>query len=496
MSAWVRTRMRSVAGVRPALHPHLCHSGALAAVALLAALACSGALAQSPAAAPQLPPPVAAALREEQIAPTATAFVVAPLDGGAIELAMNESTPMNPASTMKLLTTYAALEMLGPTYQWHTDVYASSHPRGGRLDGDLILRGSGDPSLVIERFWMLVHRLRGLGLRQLRGDLVLDKSAFEPNVEAGSSIDGNDLRPYNVAPDALLVNFKTLTLEFVPDPEAHLAHIVATPTLAGVKLPASVPLAAGPCGDWRGRLKADFADPWAPKFAGRYALECAEQSWHVSVLSHTQYVGAAFRALWEASGGTWIGHVREGRTPSGAFELLQQQSPPLSEIVREINKFSNNVMARQLFLTLGEPDGQQPASPERSVQAVHAWLARSNLAMPELVLENGCGLSRRERISAGSLARLLRHAYDGARMPEFAASLPIAGMDGTMKSRTAAAGSAYVKTGLLEGVRAVAGYVLAAGGHHYAVVAIINHPNADAATEALDALLDWVQEKG
>jgi len=469
-------------------------------VTLLAVLACClpglGARAQSPATVPQIPPTVAAALHEEQIPPTATAFVVAPLDGGAIELAVNESVPMNPASTMKLLTTYAALQILGPAYQWHTDVYASSHPRSGRLDGDLILRGSGDPSLVIERFWMLVHRLRGLGLRQLHGDLVLDKSAFEPNVEAASPIDGNGLRPYNVSPDALLVNFKTLTLDFVPDPAAHVARIVSIPTLAGVRLPASVPLAGGPCGDWHERLKADFADPWAPKFAGRYPLECAEQNWHLSLLDHTQYVGAAFRALWEASGGAWSGHVREGRTPPGAVELLQQQSPPLSEIVREINKFSNNVMARQVFLTLGEPEEQQPASPQHSVQAVHAWLARVGLAMPELVLENGCGLSRRERISAGSLARLLRHAYDGARMPEFVASLPIAGMDGTMKSRTAAAGSAYVKTGLLEGVRAVAGYVLAASGHHYAVVAIINHPNADAATEALDGLLNWVQEKG
>jgi D-alanyl-D-alanine carboxypeptidase/D-alanyl-D-alanine-endopeptidase (penicillin-binding protein 4) len=116
--------------------------------------------------------------------------------------------------------------------------------------------------------------------------------------------------------------------------------------------------------------------------------------------------------------------------------------------------------------------------------------------MPELVLENGCGLSRRERISADSLARLLRHAYAGPRMPEFIASLPVAGMDGTMKSRSAASGSAYVKTGLLDGVRALAGYVLSSSGHHYVVVAIVNHANAEAATGALDALLNWVQEQG
>jgi D-alanyl-D-alanine carboxypeptidase/D-alanyl-D-alanine-endopeptidase (penicillin-binding protein 4) len=444
----------------------------------------------------EIPPAVAAALHEARIPATAIGLVVAPLDSGPIRLELNDATPMNPASTMKLLTTYAALNLLGPAFQWKTEIYASSHPKGGRLDGNLIVRGSGDPSLVIERFWMLVHRLRGLGLRQIHGDLVLDKSVFDPHAASGGSLDGNDLRPYNVAPDALLVNFKTLSLEFVPDRASAVARIIATPTLAGMRLPASVPLASGPCGDWRERLKADFSDPWTPRFAGRYPLDCAEQSWHISLLDHTQYVGAAFRALWEAGGGSWIGHVREGRTPAGAIELLVHESLPLSEVVRDINKFSNNVMARQVFLTLGGPDTDQGESAERSAQAVSAWLARSGLAMPELVLENGCGLSRRERISADSLARLLRHAYASPRMPDFIASLPVAGLDGTMKNRNAASGSAYVKTGLLDGVRALAGYVLSDSGHHYVVVAIVNHANAEAATGALDALLDWVQQQG
>jgi D-alanyl-D-alanine carboxypeptidase/D-alanyl-D-alanine-endopeptidase (penicillin-binding protein 4) len=188
--------------------------------------------------------------------------------------------------------------------------------------------------------------------------------------------------------------------------------------------------------------------------------------------------------------------VREGATPPDAVALLVHESPPLSEVVRDINKFSNNVMARQLFLTLGAVGSGQSANSERSAQTVSAWLARAELAMPELVLENGCGLSRRERLSADSLARLLRHAYAGPRMPEFVASLPVAGLDGTMKNRTAASGSAYVKTGLLEGVRALAGYVLSDRGRRYVVVAIVNHPNADAATGALDALLNWIQAQG
>jgi serine-type D-Ala-D-Ala carboxypeptidase/endopeptidase (penicillin-binding protein 4) len=266
--------------------------------------------------------------------------------------------------------------------------------------------------------------------------------------------------------------------------------------LAGMRATREVPLAAGPCGDWRQKLRADFGKPWTPRFAGHFPAECGTQTWHVSLLDHDEYVGAAFRTLWEAAGGSWIGRVREAHVPAAARVLIAEESPPLAEVVRDINKFSNNVMARQLFLALGTGGSGPDASEARSVRAVSEWLQREDLAMPELVLENGCGLSRRERISAGSLARLLRHAYAGPRMPEFVASLPIAGMDGTMKHRAAAMGSANVKTGLLDGVRAIAGYVLAASGHRYAVVAIVNHGTAEASTGALDALLDWVRQQG
>jgi len=443
-----------------------------------------------------IPASVARELRSVGIAPSSIAIVVAALDGGALDLKHNASAPMNPASTMKLLTTYAALELLGPTFQWRTEALASAPIRKGRLEGDLYLRGSGDPSLVIERFWILARRLRGVGLRQISGDLVLDKSAFDAQVGRDASLDGNQLRPYNVEPDALLVNFKTVSFEFIPDPAAAVAHVIATPTLAGMHLTQTVPLAAGSCGDWHEKLRADFADPWAPAFTGHFPQECGAQTWHVSLLDHTTFVAAAFRPLWESAGGAWSGHAREGRTPAAARLLLTQESPPLSEIVRDINKFSNNVMARQLFLALGTGGVEPGASAVRSSHAVSDWLQREGLQMPELVLENGCGLSRHERISAGSLARLLQHAFAGPRMPEFIASLPIAGLDGTMKNRAAAAGSAYIKTGLLDGVRAVAGYVLAASGHRYVVVAIVNHNEAEASTGALDALLDWVQQQG
>jgi D-alanyl-D-alanine carboxypeptidase/D-alanyl-D-alanine-endopeptidase (penicillin-binding protein 4) len=214
------------------------------------------------------------------------------------------------------------------------------------------------------------------------------------------------------------------------------------------------------------------------------------------VLDHARYFSAAFATLWQGAGGSWTGRVREGVVPSDARRIALHESAPLAEVIRDVNKFSNNVMARQIYLTMGAEASRQPASAARAEAAVRVWLDSRGLPMPELVLENGSGLSRNERISAASLARLLRHAFDGPLMPELMASLPLVGVDGTMRKRNGAAGSAHIKTGLLADVRAIAGYVHAASGRRYAVVAIINHANAGSGQAAHDALLDWVYANG
>ncbi len=472
-------------------------SCALALALILTSLAPAAANAQTPKAANQpIPEIIAAALRNAAIPPSASAIVVQPVSGSGVSIAANESVPMNPASTMKLVTTYAALNLLGPSYTWRTEAFVTGALRKDVLEGDLVIRGGGDPKLVIENFWLLVNRIRTYGVREIRGDVVLDKSAFEPLEHDPGLFDGEVTRPYNAGPDALLLNFKALMFGFVPDPEARTVRVLATPMLAGLKPPIAVRGIEGSCGDWRGRLQADFADPMAPVFRGGYPLSCGEKTWPISVLGHTQYFGAAFRALWNGMGGEWTGNVREGVVPADARRIAVHESIALAEVIRDINKFSNNVMARQLFLTIGAETSRQPGSTDRAARAVRAWLSSHGLEMSELVLENGAGLSRVERISAANLARMLAHAYSGPLMPEFMSSLPLVGVDGTMKKRNGASGSAHIKTGLLADVRAIAGYVLAASGRRYVVVAIINHANARDAQPAHDALLQWVYQNG
>jgi D-alanyl-D-alanine carboxypeptidase/D-alanyl-D-alanine-endopeptidase (penicillin-binding protein 4) len=409
---------------------------------VLAALAGPTAPARAqPSPQPQptgLPEPYLAALRAANVPTSAVGVVVQPVGPGpGPSLGLNESTPMNPASTMKLVTTYAALNLLGPTYTWRTEAFAAGRLNRDVLEGDLALRGSGDPRLVVEHLWLLVHRVRGYGVREIRGDVLLDKSAFEVIAQDPAAFDGESLRPYNAGPDALLLNFKAITFAFVPDPQTRTARIGVTPPLAGLQAPPPVRLADGACGDWRARLQGDFSSPLNPQFRGAYPLACGERVWHVSVLSHSQYFGAVFRALWEASGGRWSGRLREAPVPAEGRRIAQHESEALAEVIRDINKFSNNVMTRQLFLALGAQATGQPASTERAAHTIRNWLASRGMDMPELVLENGAGLSRIERIAPASMARLLVHAWHSSLMPELVSSLPLVGVDGTMRNRAA-----------------------------------------------------------
>jgi len=462
---------------------------------VLAVFACGLAAAADPAPEPLVPGIYLARLAAAHIPAEAAAVVVKPLDGGALAWSANAGKPMNPASTMKLVTTYSALHLLGPAFTFRTEVLSEAPVIGDVLRGDLYVRGGGDPKLVIEDLWLLANRLRGFGIREIRGDLVLDKSLFDPVEHDPAQFDGEEGRAYNVGPDPLLLNFKSIAITFVPDPLAKVVRVVVVPEVAGLNVPRTVAAVEGGCGDWRGRLQADISDPMNIHLRGVYPLACGERAIYLGALEHTGYFAAVFRALWERQGGVWTGKVREAAVPSTARLIAAQESPPLAMLIRDINKFSNNVMTQQLFLTMGATGGE-PGNPARGAVAVRGLLAARGIDVPELVLENGCGLSRIERISAASLGNVLSDAWKSQWMPELMASLPISGVDGTMKARNVPPGAAHMKTGLLEDTRAVAGYVLAASGRRYVVVAIINHPNAGRGTAAHDALIEWVYRVG
>ena len=497
------------------LMSHLLKHLITATLAAVTAGAMSGALA-NPLPANSLPPEVEAQLARAKVPREALAALVVDASPGAKNsplLSLRANAAVNPASVMKLVTTYAALELLGPSYTWATPVFVDGTIEGGVLKGNLIIQGRGDPKLVMERLWLLLRRVQGLGIKTITGDILLDRSAFASSPHNAADFDGEPLRPYNAAPDALLINFKSVVMTFVPNPGAGVASVSFEPPLANVQMQASVPLAAGKngaplgdCGDYRGALAADFSDPFRISFKGAYPAACGEKVWPVAYADPASYAERAVQGMWLEVGGKLSGRVRDGRAPANTRPTFEVASSTLADTIQGINKFSNNVMAQQLFLTLslprpglianGSPNGA--ASFEASREVVRTWWRERFGEQDIPILDNGSGLSRQERITPQGLARMLQTAYASGAMPELMASLPITGVDGTLrrsKSRVSQ-GWAHLKTGSLRDATALAGYVHTPSGRRLVVVGVINHPNAAAARPALEALIDWAVKEG
>jgi len=457
-----------------------------------------------------LPESVRQELKKANIPQSGIAVEVLEVGRSAPLISINAQQAMNPASTMKLLTTFAALDLLGPAYSWKTEAWIDGELEDGVLHGDLILKGYGDPKFTIEQFWLWLSELRSRGLREIRGDLVLDRSYFDLPAHDPAQFDADPARAYNVGPDALLINFNTLRLRYMPD--GNSLKVISEPALDGVTVNNRL-IPKGDkvnCDDWDDYFSVQPTGD-SVLLQGDYPIVCGEREQNLSVMPHTRYVGALFGAVWKELGGTLQGKERDGSVGEKAKLFSTHRSDPLSLIIRDINKYSNNVMARQLFLTLGSAGpamgevasstagfNSHPLNIERSIFIMQAWLARNQMNFKEVALENGAGLSRKERISAAHMARLLQHAYSHPLSAEFQASLPILGVDGSIKRRlqdSPAASHAHLKTGTLEGVKAIAGYVRSQSGKELIVVFYINHRNAKQGQDAQDALIEWLARR-
>ena len=446
------------------------------------------------AAFADIPAPVRAALTRAGIPADAVGLVVERADGGRPLVAHRAKVPMTPASALKLVTTYAALDLLGPAFTFKTDVLASGTVQGGILDGDLILRGGGDPGLTYEKLWQLVLQLRSHGIREVDGDVILDRGFFAPVVHDPAAFDNDPRRAYNVGPDALLVNFQAIEFHFVP--EGGAVRVYAEPDLPNIEIQSAIAAAPGPCDSWRRDLRQEVIDHGmlaTVVFTGRIPAACGERDWSLAVLPPAPFAETLLRWLWSTTGGKLKGKVREGATPADAKLVLRHESPPLANLVRDMNKFSNNVMARNLFLALSTANGA-PGESAASERVVLDWMRSRHLDADGIVLDNGSGLSREARITPAQFAALLRDAWLAAVMPEFISSMPVYGVDGTLRNRrgTGAVGEAHLKGGTLNGVHSMAGYVVDRSGARWVVVMMVNDARAGAAQPALDALVDWV----
>ena len=490
----------------------------------LATLANSTELLAQEAALQYIPKSVATSLDKNQIPREAISISIVeikPDRAGKIsaktKIDWRSQQAMNPASTMKLVTTLSSLDILGPEYRWRTNLYTDGFIRQGTLKGNLYLQGTGDPKLIPEELSKMMKALQNLGIQKLDGNLIFDRSAYAPSVMEHNTIDGESLRAYNVPPDPLLYAFRTLSFQLGKSRTADFIDISYTPPLSQLKVINQMQLVDQSCDSWKGNIRFNL-DPESDgastnqlltaQFSGSFPNGCKGVNYNVVALDANTFFTQGFTAAWELAGGTWIQAPtgQSGTVPLAARLLLKFEGIPLAEDVQDINKFSNNVMARQLMLTLALEKMGKPASTKNGELVIQSWLKGLGLQFPELVIENGSGLSRNEAISAEHMTQLLVAARNLSVADTFYNSLPIAGTDGTMKNRLMThlrkflhlkkKPEARIKTGALVDVRAISGYVMSKSGRIYAVTSFINHPNALRSLEAHDQLLAWLLNDG
>lgn len=447
-----------------------------------------------------LPPAISRSLSAHRLPVDGLSVYAQDLNTGDVLLSHNGETLRRPASTIKVLTTFAALDILGPAYTWKTQAYLGGTLKNGVLNGDLILVGGGDPYMTAERWWSFVNQLRQTGLKTIQGDLVIDRGYFEPMDENRAAFDGAPDKSYNVVPDALMVNFQTSRFTLTGGAENNRSIVTVDPLPANLKLNNQVRLNGSNCR--RGYQGLRFSTPNgeagnAITLQGVAASGCSRLTLSRAIMNAPDYAYGTFRTYWEQLGGTLVGKLRLEPRPAQSRLLLSYDSLTLGEVIRLVNKYSNNVMARHLMLTLGAEKFGAPGNIEKGRRAINEWLTQRQLDPRVFVLDNGSGLSRVERASAAGLGAMLQSAWRSQFMPEFAASLPLSATDGTLRQRFQSPGMRgriRMKTGHLDDVSSLAGYVNAASGKSYVVVIFVNQPGVQfgVGDEIQADILRWV----
>jgi D-alanyl-D-alanine carboxypeptidase/D-alanyl-D-alanine-endopeptidase (penicillin-binding protein 4) len=447
----------------------------------------------------ELPVEVTRVLAERRIPASSLSVVVRELGASGPLVSHYPGTPRNPASTMKVLTTWAALELLGPAHTWRTRAWATGPLRDGVLEGDLVIEGGGDPFMTADRWWGFVNALRQAGVERVAGDVVIDNSYFVYQGDDRAAFDNRPYRAYNVLPDALMVNFQTVNVGIAPDAATGGARVRLFPWPANLVVDNGVRLDRGACAGTGGVVVAAPEGPTGRRLsvAGHISAGCAPLTVVRAVMRAPDFAYGTFRTFWEQSGGSIGGGLRLAAAPAGAGLLHTHDSLSLAEVIRLVNKFSSNVMARHLLLTLAAEKAGRPGTTANGQRLVAELLAARGIEIPGLVIENGAGLSRIERVTAAGLAGVLQDAARSPYAAEFQASLPLAAVDGTLRRRfrtPGMEGRVRMKTGNLQDVSALAGYVNAASGRNYVAVIILNHPGADsgAGVAVQAALVNWL----
>ncbi len=444
-----------------------------------------------------LPKALQTAIAESKIPLDEISLWVAPVNSGNAVVEWQAQRPRTPASTMKVITTGAGLALLGAQYRWQTRFYLDGELGGdGVLHGNLIIKGEGNPYLVQEDMAAMVAELRRRGLSRIEGKIILDSSYFLSSREHPAAFDGHGLEPYNAIPHALSINFRTIDLFFKP--EKSRVNVGVELPLARTRIDNSMRLNSAKRCRGKGfapRIEVDYAQDIIT-VSGQMSKKCPQKRLTKVLTGAGDLFFSHFKKAWIKAGGRLSGSWVYGTVPDSSALFYVFYSQPLSEQIAAMNKKSNNLMTRQLFLTIGAEITQPPATLQKSRAVIMNFLNEKGINTGKLFIDNGSGLSRTSRISAEQLGRFLLYVYRDKRIrDDFMRSLSIAGVDGTLRKRmknTPLAGNARGKTGTLKRAKSLAGYLTAEDGNVYVYVMLFEGKRARSGRALMDGILLWL----
>ena len=441
-----------------------------------------------------LPPPVERLFKKHRVNKNKIGLLLQRVDGTVLA-AHQGGRPFNPASVVKLITALAALDILGAEFRWQTTIAKQGALKNGVLHGDLYLIGGGDPYLTADGFLYLLSMLRSRGIRDIRGELVIDDSVFFLPPHNPAAFDGAGSKPYNVSASGLMVNFKSQRVVF--QPTENDVRIYTDPPNDNFAIENRVRISSQRCRNWRGKIRERLSENGRKallQLQGSYSRRCGEQSFYLSTLEHPAYVAGVFGAMWRRLGGAWSGIWRQGKAPAEAKIVQTQESLPLPLVLAMMNKYSNNVIARNVFLSLAGRNGASaPYTLPAAKKVIDDWLHEKGA--PQATIENGSGLSRQARITPIQMTRLLEAAWRHPYRAELISSLSILGQDGTLKKRVrdkkALAGEGHLKTGHLDGITTLSGFFRDKNGDYLMITLFSEQQSSGRIRRLQEDLISW-----
>ncbi|PIE45598.1 MAG: D-alanyl-D-alanine carboxypeptidase/D-alanyl-D-alanine-endopeptidase [Gammaproteobacteria bacterium] len=444
----------------------------------------------------ELPPPVLSALSQSPVTAEQMSLWVAPVDGGDTLLDFNSDRLRQPASVTKVVTTGTGLLLLGKDYRWKTEFYTNGPVKDGALHGDLLIRGYGNPYQVEEALKTMVSEIQRRGLTAIDGQVILDNSYFIDTHRSAFTFDGKGLEPYNAIPDALTINFKTIDL--IIDGVNRQPTVTTEPKLSKTTIVNRLKRSVAKKCRGQGFSPHLEVDKIARTIvvSGKVSSACRKVKMTKVLVDAGDLFYSHFKRAWQLQGGEPLPNRWQYGHKQSQYQLFYRAfSKPLSEQIRAMNKWSNNLMTRQLFLTIGAEITQPPSTLEKSRAVVMEKLKQLGIDATGAYIDNGSGLSRRTRFSAQQLGKFLQAMHHSDLASDFKRSLSIAGVDGTLRRRmknTPLSGSVIGKTGTLRQVKSVAGYLTSAQGKEYVYVMLFNGPNARSGGPLMDNILQWI----